>query len=126
MVSEKGHVHPIRRGQLCARWDARPLGSSACVSAATTACWPLDTVRPGSDLVTVTDGGFAKRTLTDWNTKGRGGSGCRPCVWCRNAASLVGAVVCEQDDTIFAIASNGVVIRTPWPTSARRARTPWV
>ena len=74
----------------------------------------MDTVRPGSDLVTVTDGGFAKRTpLTDWNTKGRGGLGVRAMRLVQERGSLVGAVVCEQDDTIFAIASNGVVIRTP-------------
>jgi DNA gyrase subunit A len=74
----------------------------------------MDTVRPGSDLVTVTDGGFAKRTpVTDWNTKGRGGLGVRAMRLVQERGSLVGAVVCEQDDTIFAIASNGVVIRTP-------------
>jgi DNA gyrase subunit A len=74
----------------------------------------MDTVRPGSDLVTVTDGGFAKRTpVTDWNTKGRGGLGVRAMRLVEQRGSLVGAVVCEQDDTIFAIASNGVVIRTP-------------
>ena len=87
----------------------------------------MDTVRPGSDLVTVTDGGFAKRTpLTDWNTKGPRGLRVRAMRLVQERGSLVGAVVCEQDDTIFAIASNGVVIRTPWPTSARRAGTPWV
>jgi DNA gyrase subunit A len=74
----------------------------------------MDTVREGSDLVTVTDGGFAKRTpLSDWSTKGRGGLGVRAMRLVQQRGSLVGAVVCEQDDTIFAIASNGVVIRTP-------------
>ena len=46
----------------------------------------MDTVRPGSDLVTVTDGGFAKRTPPTGTPRAAGGSGCRPCVWCRNRA----------------------------------------
>ncbi len=74
----------------------------------------MDTVRAGNDLVTVTDGGFAKRTpLDEWSTKGRGGLGVRAMRLVQERGSLVGAVVCEVDDTIFAIASNGVVIRTP-------------
>ena len=74
----------------------------------------MDTVREGCDLVTVTDGGFAKRTsLDDWSTKGRGGLGVRAMRLVEERGSLVGALVCEQEDSIFAIASNGVVIRTP-------------
>jgi DNA gyrase subunit A len=74
----------------------------------------MDVVRPDCDLVTVTDGGFAKRTpLTEWNTKGRAGLGVRAMKLVEQRGSLVGAVVCETDDSIFAIASNGVVIRTP-------------
>jgi DNA gyrase subunit A len=74
----------------------------------------MDTVRPGCDLVTVTEEGFAKRTsLADWSAKGRGGLGVRAMKLVAERGSLVGAVVCEPDDSIFAIASNGVVIRTP-------------
>ncbi|MEZ5184603.1 MAG: DNA gyrase subunit A [Candidatus Nanopelagicales bacterium] len=74
----------------------------------------MDTVREGSDLVTVTDGGFAKRTpLEEWSAKGRGGLGVRAMRLVEERGSLVGALVCQQTDSIFAIASNGVVIRTP-------------
>jgi DNA gyrase subunit A len=73
----------------------------------------MDVVREGCDLVTVTDCGFAKRTpLSEWNTKGRAGLGVRAMKLVEERGSLVGALVCEPSDTIFAIASNGVVIRT--------------
>ena len=74
----------------------------------------MDVVRDGCDLVTVTDEGFAKRTpLSEWSTKGRGGLGVVAMKLVAERGSLVGALVCEPDDSIFAIASNGVVIRTP-------------
>ena len=74
----------------------------------------MDVVRDGCDLVTVTDEGFAKRTpLSEWSTKGRGGLGVVAMKLVAERGSLVGALVCETDDSIFAIASNGVVIRTP-------------
>ncbi len=74
----------------------------------------MDSVREDCDLVTVTDEGYAKRTpLTEWNTKGRAGYGVRAMKLVQERGSLVGALVSETDDSIFAIASNGVVIRTP-------------
>ena len=74
----------------------------------------MDVVRDGCDLVTVTEEGFAKRTpLSEWSTKGRGGLGVVAMKLVEERGSLVGALVSEPDDSIFAIASNGVVIRTP-------------
>ena len=74
----------------------------------------MDSVREDCDLVTVTDEGYAKRTpLSEWNTKGRAGYGVRAMKLVEQRGSLVGALVSETDDSIFAIASNGVVIRTP-------------
>ena len=38
----------------------------------------MDVVAPDSFVVTVTDGGYAKRTsVTEWNAKGRGTQGVR-------------------------------------------------
>jgi len=74
----------------------------------------MDVVRADCDLVTVTDEGFAKRTsLDEWTTKGRAGLGVVAMKLVEQRGSLVAALVCEQSDTVFAIASNGVVIRTP-------------
>jgi DNA gyrase subunit A len=73
----------------------------------------MDVVRDGASLVTVTDGGFAKRTqLTEWPTKGRGTLGIRAMRLVQERGKLVAALVCEPTDELFGIASNGVVIRT--------------
>ena len=73
----------------------------------------MDVVRPDTFVVTITDGGFTKRTpVGDWATKGRGILGVRAMKLVEERGSLVGAMVCEASDQLFAIASNGVVIRT--------------
>ncbi len=73
----------------------------------------MDVVVPGADLVTVTDGGFAKRTSVDqWATKGRGIKGVRAMKLVEGRGALVGALICEPGDEIFAVANDGVVIRT--------------
>jgi len=73
----------------------------------------MDVVRPGAYVVTVTDGGYAKRTIVDeWNAKGRGTQGVRAMKLVEDRGALVGALVADEADQIFAIASNGIVIRT--------------
>lgn len=73
----------------------------------------MDVVTPGTFVVTITDGGFAKRTSVDeWVAKGRGIKGVRAMKLPEERGELVGAMVCAESDQIFAIASNGVVIRT--------------
>ena len=73
----------------------------------------MDVVRPDTYVVTVTDGGYAKRTpVDDWAPKGRGILGVRAMKLVEQRGSLVGAMVCDENDQLFAIASNGVVIRT--------------
>ena len=73
----------------------------------------MDVVTEDSFLVTVTDGGFGKRTSVDeWAAKGRGTQGVRAMRLVEERGGLVGALVCDADDEIFSIATNGVVIRT--------------
>ena len=73
----------------------------------------MDVVRPDAYLVTVTDGGFGKRTpLTEWAAKGRGIYGVRAMKLVEERGSLVGALVAAEDDEVYAVASDGVVIRT--------------
>ncbi len=73
----------------------------------------MDVVRPETFVVTITDGGFAKRTpVGDWAPKGRGILGVRAMKLVEERGSLVGAMVCDESDQLFAIASDGVVIRT--------------
>jgi DNA gyrase subunit A len=73
----------------------------------------MDVVTPDTFVVTITDGGFGKRTSIDeWQPKGRGIKGVRAMKLPEERGHLVGAMVCSATDQIFAIASNGVVIRT--------------
>jgi DNA gyrase subunit A len=73
----------------------------------------MEVVRPDTFLVTVTDGGYAKRTpVEDWRTQGRNTYGVTAMKLVEERGSLVGALICEESDELFAIASNGVVIRT--------------
>jgi DNA gyrase subunit A len=73
----------------------------------------MDAIVPGSYVVTVTDGGYAKRTpVDDWTPKGRGIYGVRAMKLVEERGSLVGAVVAAEDDEVYAIAADGVVIRT--------------
>jgi DNA gyrase subunit A len=73
----------------------------------------MDVVKEGSFVFTATDGGFAKRTaVTEWAPKGRGTQGVRAMKLVEERGSLVGALIVKEEDQIFAIASNGVVIRT--------------
>jgi len=73
----------------------------------------MNTVRDDAYLVTITDGGYAKRTpVTEWSVKGRGILGVRAMKLVEERGSLVGALVALEDDELYAIASDGVVIRT--------------
>jgi DNA gyrase subunit A len=73
----------------------------------------MEVVRPESFLVTVTDGGYGKRTpLSEWTPKGRGILGVRAMRIVEQRGSLVGAVVCDASDQLYLVASNGIVIRT--------------
>jgi DNA gyrase subunit A len=73
----------------------------------------MDVIRDDATVVTITDGGFAKRTsVNEWAPKGRGILGVRAMRLVEERGSLVGAMVCDPQDSIFAIASNGVVIRS--------------
>jgi DNA gyrase subunit A len=74
----------------------------------------MSVVEPKSFLVTATDAGFAKRTPeTEWASKGRGTQGVRAMRISEDSrGSLVGAFIAKETDELFAIASNGVVLRT--------------
>ena len=74
----------------------------------------MDVAHEEAFVVTVTDGGFAKRTsVTEWSPKGRGILGVKAMRLASDErGSLVGAIVAHEADEIFAIKSSGEVIRT--------------
>src|SRR5256714_7684552 len=67
-----------------------------------------------SDDQVATGGGYAKRTpIDEYPVQGRGGKGVLTAKITERRGGLVGAVVISPDDELFAITSNGGVIRTP-------------
>jgi len=64
-------------------------------------------------LLTATEGGFGKRTrLAEYGAQGRGGKGVFTMKIVSTRGRIVGALVVGDDDQLFAITSNGGVIRT--------------
>jgi DNA gyrase subunit A len=78
----------------------------------------MDVVALGSDegevdLLVATDGGFAKRTrVKEYSPQGRGGRGVFTAKIVSTRGQLVGALVVRPEDELFAIRSDGGVIRT--------------
>ncbi|MFI6758224.1 DNA gyrase subunit A [Micromonospora sp. NPDC050417] len=74
----------------------------------------MEVVREGMDVLVATNGGYAKRTpIEEYPVQGRGGKGVLTAKITERRGGLVGAVVISPDDELFAITSNGGVIRTP-------------
>jgi DNA gyrase subunit A len=68
--------------------------------------------RPDGTLFTVTDGGYAKRTVVgDYRLQGRGGYGTQAMKFSEARGSLVGAVVVDDTDEVFSIKASGGVTR---------------
>jgi DNA gyrase subunit A len=64
-------------------------------------------------LLVATDGGYAKRTpIDDYPVQGRGGKGVLTIQYDRKRGRLVGALIVDVEDELYAITSSGGVIRT--------------
>jgi DNA gyrase subunit A len=73
----------------------------------------MHVVREGEDVLVATDGGYAKRTPADqYPVKHRGGLGVLTARIVEDRGQLVGALMVHPEDEVFAITSNGGVIRT--------------
>src|SRR5690606_12988938 len=70
-------------------------------------------VRPDRYVLGATGGGYAKRTaIDDYPVQGRGGKGVLTIQHDRKRGRLVGALIVNEDDELYAITSTGGVIRT--------------
>ena len=79
----------------------------------------LNVVREGTYLLVATAGGYAKRTaIEEYTAQGRGGKGVLTIQYDRRRGNLVGALIVDDDDELYAITSGGGVIRT----AARQVR----
>jgi DNA gyrase subunit A len=73
----------------------------------------LGVVREDQFLLVATDGGYAKRTpIGDYPVQGRGGKGVLTIQHDTKRGRLVGALIVDVDDELYAITSSGGVIRT--------------
>jgi DNA gyrase subunit A len=85
----------------------------------------MQVVRDGVDdleILVATEGGYAKRTKIDeYPVQGRGGKGVLTARIVSTRGGLVGAVAVSPRDEIYAITSDGVVIRTK-AAEVRRAQ----
>ncbi|GGM69561.1 DNA gyrase subunit A [Thermopolyspora flexuosa] len=73
----------------------------------------MNVVSDGEDLLVATEGGYAKRTAaSQYPVQGRGGKGVLTAKIVSSRGKLVGAVMVNPEDEVFAITSAGGVIRT--------------
>ena len=73
----------------------------------------MHVVREGADVLVATGGGYAKRTPADqYPVQGRGGRGVLTARIVDSRGELVGALMVDPEDEVFAITSSGGVIRT--------------
>jgi DNA gyrase subunit A len=78
--------------------------------------------RPDVEILVATEGGYAKRTRIDeYPVQGRGGKGVLTARIVSTRGGLVGAVAVSPQDEVYAITSDGVVIRTK-AAGVRRAQ----
>ncbi|MFE3318435.1 DNA gyrase subunit A [Nocardia sp. NPDC059195] len=73
----------------------------------------LNVVRLETYLLVATAGGYAKRTaIEEYTAQGRGGKGVLTIQYDPKRGSLVGALIVDDEDELYAITSSGGVIRT--------------
>jgi len=74
----------------------------------------MHVAREGMDVLVATEGGFAKRTpIEEYPVQGRGGKGVVTARIVSKRGRLIAALAVTTEDELFAITSNGGVIRTP-------------
>jgi len=74
----------------------------------------MHVVTEGADVLVATGGGYAKRTPSDqYPVQGRGGLGVVTARIVDARGVLIGALMVQPEDEVFAITSAGGVIRTP-------------
>ncbi|MEV2222804.1 DNA gyrase subunit A [Nocardia vinacea] len=73
----------------------------------------LNVVRADTYLLVATSGGYAKRTaIEEYTPQGRGGKGVLTIQYDTKRGTLVGALIVDDEDELYAITSGGGVIRT--------------
>jgi DNA gyrase subunit A len=73
----------------------------------------MDVVRPDTELLVVTDGGYGKRTpIEEYPVKGRGTMGVKTISLTEKKGALAGALIVREHHDLVFISQNGMVQRT--------------
>jgi DNA gyrase subunit A len=73
----------------------------------------MDVVRPDTELLVITDGGFGKRTaIEEYPVKGRGTMGVKTISLTDRKGALAGALIVREHHDLVFISQNGMVQRT--------------
>jgi DNA gyrase subunit A len=73
----------------------------------------MDVVRPDTELLVITDGGFGKRTaIEEYPVKGRGTMGVKTVGLTERKGALAGALIVREHHDLVFISQNGMVQRT--------------
>ncbi|WP_193106297.1 DNA gyrase subunit A [Brachybacterium sp. FME24] len=84
----------------------------------------MDVVNPEQFVVTVTDGGYAKRTgIEEYRVQGRGGLGIRVAKLPDDRGHLVGAAAVEETDELLVVMEKGRVVRSRVAEVPSKGRT---
>jgi DNA gyrase subunit A len=72
----------------------------------------MEVVDPGATILTVTEGGYGKRTeLDEYRLTARGGVGVKTCRVTERNGPVLGCMQVSSDDDLFLITDGGMVIR---------------
>jgi DNA gyrase subunit A len=81
------------------------------------------TAEEGGDILLLTNGGYGKRTKMDlFRRQGRGGMGVKAMKLTRVRGTMVAALAVSDDDEVFMISSDGIVIRQAVSEISRQRR----
>jgi DNA gyrase subunit A len=73
----------------------------------------MDVVRPDTELLVITDGGYGKRTaIEEYPVKGRGTMGVKTISLTERKGALAGALIVREHHDLVFISQNGMVQRT--------------
>jgi len=123
LVSDgKGEIFIGTRNGMAIRFpeaDVRPMGRTAYGVRGITlrdddVVVAMEVVQPGGTLLTVTEGGYGKRTeLDEYRVQSRGGVGVINIATNRRNGQVVGVAYVEEGDEVLLITQQGMIIRMP-------------
>jgi DNA gyrase subunit A len=123
MVSRSGQAARFNEDQ------ARPMGRDTAgvkgmnVDRGDNRVLAMDVVRPGTELLVVTENGYGKRTpIEDYPLKGRGTMGVKTIGLTEKKGGLAGALIVREHHDLVFISQNGMVQRTSVRGISRHGR----